>query len=271
MSKKIRQPKQKRADLPPAVSQNFLTSSKTIKRLLKLTSINKNDSVIEIGCGKGHITRELIKICSSVNAFEIDCNLYDKLRGKFEHAENLNLKHLDFLKADLPKTEPYKVFSNIPFSITSDIIRKLTTAKNLPDEMWLVMEKGAAKRFMGKPGDTFASILIKPFFETKIKYYFERHDFHPMPSADIVLLHFTRKSQPDIPPSKQKDFACFVEKSMRYGIDRQLTKKQVSTALKLAKLPCIEKSGLMSYVQWLCLFRCYCDYHNFGFRNVKRK
>ncbi|MCL1859407.1 MAG: 23S ribosomal RNA methyltransferase Erm [Oscillospiraceae bacterium] len=248
-------------NLPFSISQNFLTSSKTIQRLLRLTSINKNDFVIEIGCGKGHITRELIKICNDVNAFEIDFILYEKLKNKFGNTENLNLKHMDFLKADLPKHEPYKIFSNIPFSITSDIIRKLTTAKNPPQEIWLIMEKGAAKRFTGSPRDTPASIIIKPFFETKIEYYFQRQDFHPMPSVDIVLLHFTRKIQPDIPVSQQKSFAYFIEKCLHYGINSFLTKTQVSTALKLAKLPHIEKSGLMSYVQWLCLFRCYCKFN----------
>jgi 23S rRNA (adenine-N6)-dimethyltransferase len=261
MSKNSRQTSQYNRSLPFSVSQNFLTSSKTIQRLLRLTSINKNDSVIEIGCGKGHITKELVKICGGVDAFEIDFKLYDKLQNKFGNTENLNLKYMDFLKADLPKRGQYKVFSNIPFSITSDIIRKLTAAKNPPSEMWLIMEKGAAKRFTGNPDDTFSSIIIKPFFEMKIKYYFQRRDFHPMPSVDIVLLHFTRRIQPDIPLHQQKDFARFVEKCLRYGINSLLTKKQVSAALKLAKIPSVGKSGLTSYVQWLCLFRCYCKFN----------
>jgi 23S rRNA (adenine-N6)-dimethyltransferase len=258
MSKHIKQNK----SLPFSISQNLLTSSKTIQRLLKLTSINKHDLVIEIGCGKGHITKELIKICGEIDAFEIDYKLYEQSKSKLGHAENLNLKHSDFLKASLPKSVPYKVFSNIPFSITSDIIRKLTTGKNPPLETWLIMEKGAAKRFTGCPGDTLASILIKPFFEMKIEYYFKRHDFHPMPSVDTVLLHLSKKAQPDIPASLQKDFAHFVEKSLRYGIERQLTKRQISTALKLAELPHIKTSGLISYVQWLCLFRCYYSFYN---------
>jgi len=255
MSKNLKQNRNLR------ISQNFLTSSATIKRLLRLTSINKQDLIIEIGFGKGHITKELIKICGAVNAFELDFKLYNRLQSELGNTDNLSLKHIDFLKAALPRNEPYKVFSNIPFSITSDIIRKLTTDKNPPQETWLIMEKGAAKRFTGCPNDTLASILLKPFFDISVKYYFKRQDFHPMPSVDTVLLHFARKPQPDIAPSQQKDFARFVEKGLRYGIERQLTKKQVSTALKLAKLPCIEKSGLTSYVQWLCLFRCYSNFY----------
>ena len=61
--------------LPFSVSQNFLTCSKTIRRLLRLTSICESDHVIEIGAGKGHITRELAKICKAVSAYEIDDKL----------------------------------------------------------------------------------------------------------------------------------------------------------------------------------------------------
>ena len=262
MSKNSRRARQNNG-LPFSISQNFLTSSKIIRRLLRLTSINKNDSVIEIGFGKGHITRELVKICGHVNAFEADYNLYEKLRDKLGNTENLSLKYMDFLKAVLPVYDKYKVFSNIPFSITSDIIRKLTSAKNPPSEMWLIMEKGAAKRFSGKPNDTLSSLILKPFFEIKIKYYFKRQDFHPMPSADIVLLHFMRKPQPDIPAQQKKDFARFVGKCLRFGVGSVLTPTQVRTALKLAEIPRIEKSGLTSYVQWLCLFRCYSEFNKF--------
>lgn len=247
-------------DAPIRASQNFLTSRRTIGRLLRLTTISAADHVVEIGPGKGHITGPLLDACGHVTAVETDGRLCDILKEKFCARKNLALFNADFLAWPLPAAK-YKVFANIPFCRTTEILRKLADSRNPPGEAWLVMEKGAAKRFMGCPDDTIASIFIKPFFETKIEYYFERQDFHPMPSVDTVLLHFAQKTQPDIPLSKQKDFMRFVEKGLRHGIESQLTKKQISTALKLAKLPCIEQSGLLSYVQWLCLFRCHCKFH----------
>jgi len=244
-------------NLPFSVSQNFLTSKKIIRRLLNLTTIRKDDHVIEIGAGKGHITRELVKYCGRASAFEIDPKLYEHLRSTLSGAENLNIRRQDFLKASLPKNEPYKVFSNIPFCITTDIMRKLFSCGNPPLEAWLVMEKGAAKRFMGTPRETFSSLSLKPFFTAEIKYHFSRHDFHPSPSADIVLLHVAKKSAPDIPPAQRKIFTGFVETGLKYGIETMLTKRQVSTALKLAGIPNIQSSGLTLYIQWLCLFRSY--------------
>ena len=244
-----------------SVSQNFLTSAKTIQKLLRLTSICNDDHLIEIGAGKGHITKELVKTCRSVCTYEIDGKLFEHLHNRFDGTDNISLNKCDFLKATLPKSGSYKVFSNIPFSITSEIIRKLTSCNNPPQEAWLVMEKGAAKRFMGSPCDTLASILIKPFFETSIVYHFSRQDFHPAPSVDVVLLHLTRKTEPDISVGEQKSFTDFVERSTKFGIYRQLSKQQVTTALRLARLPHIKESGTILYIQWLCLFRCYRRFH----------
>lgn len=247
------------ASLSLSISQNYLTSIITVKRIIRQTSITGSDHVIEIGAGKGHITRQLSKVCGLVEAYEIDDKLYQYLQSHLGGIDNIVLKHQDFLKAVLPVNEPYKVFSNIPFSITSKIIYKLTGAKKLPQEVWLVVEKGAAKRFMGKPCETLASLLIKPYFDVEICYYFSRKDFHPMPSVDIVLLHMTQKEVFDISRSERTVFEKFIKNSFKYGIKRQLTKKQISTALKRAGLPDIETSGEILYVQWLCLFRCY--YH----------
>lgn len=244
-----------------SISQNYLTSTKTINSLLRRTSICKNDLVIEIGAGKGHITKQLAKISHAVIAYEADTELSRRTEETIS-AENVSIISDDFLKSSLPKTRAYKIFSNIPFSITTDIIRKLTTAPNPPAEAWLVMEKGAAKRFMGKPSDTLSSLTIKPFFEMEIVWYFSRQDFHPAPSVDTVLLHLTSRLPSDIPYSQREQYTQFLEKSINYGINRLLTKRQVSLALKLAGQPCIPESGIMLYVQWLCLFRCYCKIKN---------
>lgn len=129
-----------------SVSQNFLTSKKLLGRIVNLSNINKPDTVIEIGTGKGHLTRTLCQKCGFLYSIEID--------------------------------------------------QKLTTAMNPPQDIWLIVEKGAAKRFTGKSGETAQSLSLKTAWETEILYHFRRSDFHPMPSDDSVLLHLTRKKHP---------------------------------------------------------------------------
>ena len=238
-----------------SVSQNYLTSGRLIERLLDRTSITHNDLVVEIGAGKGHITRALLPRCDTLRAVEIDPALHRTLVSQWHGNPRLQLICGDFLKRPLPPA-PYKVFANIPFSITTAIMRKLTTAPNPPEECWLVMEKGAARRFMGFPRESVDSLALKPYFHTEIIHHFRREDFHPMPSVDVVLLHLLKKATYDLPYSRRAEFAGFVRQCIAYGLRAALTPKQIAVACKKSGQP-IPAGGEIMYIQWLCLFRSY--------------
>ena len=211
------------------LSQNFLTSGQVIRRIVNLAQLGESDHVIEIGPGKGHITRALLARCGRVTAVELDPELYGKLCVKFSDNPKLRLVRGDFLAQPLPRG-PYKVFANIPFSRTTDIVRKLTQSPRPPTEAWLVMEKGAAKRFLGRPHETLVSLYLKPWFEGEVLYHFRREDFHPMPAADAVLLHLKRRPAADLSPAQRGAWLRFTA----------------------ARLPATRDT---LYVQWLCLFR----------------
>jgi len=237
------------------ISQHFLTNRKLINRLLRRTTINTGDFVLEIGTGKGHITGELARQCDKVLTYEINPKLYRNLENRLSDFTNIQYRNEDFLTAVLPYKKPYKVFANIPFSRTTEIVRKLTNPVNCPDEMWLIMAKGAAKGLVGKPTDSILSASLKPFWEMKIIYYFNRNDFHPAPSVDVVMLHFRRKETADIPVNKQKAFVNFLTKGFRHGAASLMPKHKVNNILKRAGLKQLKESETMLYVQWLCLFR----------------
>lgn len=241
-------------------SQNFITGRALLQRLMRLTNINKNDTVIEIGTGKGHLTEALCRKGGHVCSLELDRKLYEFSKKKLAEYSNLNLIHGDFLEYTLPIRGNYKVFSNIPFFLTTQIAKKLTEAPNPPSDIWLVMEKGAAKRFTGTGRETKQSLFLKVSWDMKILYHFRREDFHPMPSVDSCLVYFSKKAAPDLSKKEQEEFKEFVAHSLKYGIwgkNGLLTKRQVSTALKQAGLPHAHEDGVTLYIQWLCLFRCW--------------
>lgn len=199
-------------------SQNFLTRRQLIRKILSLSSIGKNDTVLEIGAGKGHLTEALCAVSGLVCSVELDRRLFEHTSAKLSHLTNLKLIHGDFLEMPLPEKGGYKVFANIPYFITTQIMEKLTNASNPPSEIWLIMEKGAAKRFAGLPRENVNSLLLKVSWEPEILYHFRREDFHPMPCVDSVLLHLKRKSVPDLPLNSLPAFRNFIEHSMRYGM-----------------------------------------------------
>ncbi len=234
------------------ISQNFLTSRSTIRRCLSLADLNSRDTVLEIGTGKGHITRALAQRCRKVITYEIDPALCRALEGTLP--PNVQLVHGDFLRSPLPKG-PYKVFANIPFSLTSAIIGRLTAGPNLPSHMYLFLEKGAAKRFCGLPRESRASLLLKPWFEVKILYHFRREDFHPAPRTDVVLVSFLRRASPHLTAAERRLFDRFITQGLAGRLP--LTRRQANVALRQAKLEAVPPSANMKYVQWLCLFRAW--------------
>lgn len=175
------------------VSQNFLTQRRLLQRIVGCSSITGADTVIEIGTGKGHLTEVLAEKCGLLYSVEIDRKLYNHAKEKLADRKNVRLIYGDFLKYHLPRQGKYKVFANIPYNITTQIIMKLTKAYNPPAEMWLVMEKGAAKRFMGNSCANRLSSQLQLKWNMKIVYYFRQDDFHPKPKVDSVLLYFRRK------------------------------------------------------------------------------
>ncbi len=241
-------------------SQNFITNAKLIHRIIGLAGFQAEDTVLEIGTGKGHLTEALCRSAGKVCSVEIDRRLYESAGRRLSQFSNLKLIHGDFLKYDLPAKGTYRVFANIPYFITTQIIEKLTRTTNPPVEMWLVMEKGAAKRFLGIPKETKKSLLLKAGWDMKIVYHFRREDFHPMPAVDSVLVHFAKRAAPDLTRDEYHAFQKFIEQSMKYGICGKggpLTRRQVAVALKQAGLPHAHEDGVTLYIQWLCLFRWY--------------
>ena len=104
-------------------AQNFLRDSCLVASLLARCGIDHNDVVYEIGPGKGVITEQLARRCKQVVAIEKDPRLSALLLQQFADRPNVTIHECDFLHYHLPR-EPYKVFANIPFNITTAIVTK---------------------------------------------------------------------------------------------------------------------------------------------------
>jgi len=197
-----------------SLAQNFLAKAHLVVSLLNESSISSDDIVYEIGPGTGMITKELAKRAKKVIAVEKDYNLYMKLQKKFELNNTIVLYHADFLKFKITESY-YKVFANIPFNITSAVMRKIVYAANPPVEAYLILQKEAAEKFVGTPKTTQFSVLIKPWFRLKVIRFFKRTDFSPVPHVDVVLLHIDKRTPPLV---SQRDIPVY-EKFIKCGFN----------------------------------------------------
>ncbi len=192
-------------------SQNYLTNQLRVKELVAQAEIRDQDTVVEIGPGKGIITQELAKCARQVIAVEVDPKLYSLLQGKISNLSNVELILADFLTWQLPST-PFKVFANIPFNMTAEIVTKLVNDINPPTLAYLIMQDKAAERFIGQPlvQDTQFSILLKNEFEVSIVTRISRQEFAPTPKAGVVLIEFRKRDKPLVDSAERKAFRDFV-------------------------------------------------------------
>jgi 23S rRNA (adenine-N6)-dimethyltransferase len=191
-------------------SQNFLHNPRLIERLIGSSSIGPEDTVLDIGAGRGSITRMLADRANEVIAYEMDKRLAERLQYDFANQPYVHVMAGDFMTADLP-TKPFKVFANIPFNKTSAIIHKLYDDNPLPPDSYLILQKEAAEKFAGMPGrESLFSVLHKPWFDIQIAYQFKPADFTPEPRIDVVLLSIQLKSEPPLSALYRTDYADFV-------------------------------------------------------------
>ena len=176
-------------------TQNFLRDPALASRLIDRAGLRHSDLVYEIGAGSGTITAALAVRCRAVIANEIDGPLCDALRSRFGSSANVEVRCGDFRLEPLP-TDPYKVFANPPFDITSEIIAKLVGAVRPPDDTFLVVQREAAGRYCGVPDETLVGLLLKPFFAPSIVHRFTRNDFVPAPNVEVVMLRLHKRGPP---------------------------------------------------------------------------
>lgn len=174
----------------PNLSQHFLRSPRLALILIGHSNLKKRDLVVEIGAGSGVITSALAHRVRHVIAVEPDPATAAKLRKNLERfkIENVEVVEKDFLEMELPD-EPYKIFSNPPFHLSSQIINKLLDAKNPPESFYLILQKQFALKLLNTERHYTSQLGLRLIqsYQTKIRLPPKNTDFTPPPAVPTVF------------------------------------------------------------------------------------
>lgn len=231
-------------------SQYFLRSPRLVKELVGHTSINRHDTVYDIGAGSGVIASVLAERCHEVKAVEAEPRITAKLRSNMAKYPNVTVYEGDFLAMPLPETS-YKIFANIPFHLSSPIVHKITEAANPPADTYLIVQKQFANKLLPehKGFTSQLGMLIGPEFAVRIRKRLQRTDFWPHPNVDTVLLEIKHRGELLIEPRLLPSYRQFIVKSFS---DPKYFAKTPRAAISLP--PDIRPSQL-TLPEWLALFR----------------
>lgn len=188
--------KLKSMKFPNFSGQHLMSNKKLLNEIIERANINSSDIVLELGAGKGALTSLLANSAGKVLAVEYDLKYVEILKKKTAQNINTQIIHKDIMKVFLPD-EHFVVVSNIPYSITTPIMKMLL---NNPSSGFqkgvIVMEKGAAKRFTSKSVKDSYVLAWRMWFDIHYIKDISRNNFSPPPKVDSAMVLITRRKEP---------------------------------------------------------------------------
>lgn len=184
-----------------ARGQHFLRSPRFAAELVAAACIESDDLVVEIGAGFGRLTVPLARTADRVVAIELDPDLAEGLRRRFDHDGRVDVLEADALAVPLPGV-PFRVLGNVPFAHTSSILRRL-----LDDPCGrliradLIVEEGVARKCCSPRPCSMRSLGWLPWWRLELARHLPAAVFEPRPSADAALLSVVRRDPPLLAPS----------------------------------------------------------------------
>jgi len=257
------------------LGQNFLIDGSALERVVEAAGVRTSDTVLEIGPGLGSLTRYLALSADRVIAVELDGRLLPALRQVLSPYQNVHVVEGDILgfnpvdligsQANLAAgpVESYRVVANIPYYITSALIRHLLEADARPVCMVLTVQKEVAERICASPGEmNLLALSVQVYAQPKLVSSIPAGAFYPTPNVDSAVVRMDLYSEPVIPLSRLDDFfrlakAGFSQKrkTLRNSVSGGMRwpKEQTAKLLLSAGIDPMRRAETLDLAEWSLL------------------
>jgi len=254
-------------DTKKSLGQHWLQDPASLDAMIEAAEISLNDTVLEIGPGPGTLTEELVHSARRVIAVEFDESLARQLPLRFQ-AENLTVVQQDILKFDLTSLSPdYKVVANIPYYLTSNLLRVLCESPNHFSKAAILIQKEVAERVCARPGAmSMLSVSVQFYCEARLGQVVPAALFTPPPKVDSQILILDYRQKLLFPGVDTKLFfrlvkAGFAQRrktllnSLSGGL--HLSREAAAALLAKAEIAPTERAQALSLDQWHALYVAY--------------
>jgi len=186
-----------------SLGQNFLADQNYVDKIIAAVDPKQDETVIEIGPGRGALTRKLVEFAGKVIAIEIDRELIPLLREEFSSKERFVLIEKDALEVDFASLVALqgvpaktKLVANLPYYISTAILQRLIQYRNSFSYLVLMLQKEVVERITAKPGTKkrgFLTVLIEAYFDTEKLFDVSPNAFHPIPKVTSSVVRLVPK------------------------------------------------------------------------------
>ena len=250
-----------------SLGQNFLVVDSIRDAIIEAACLTAEDTVLEVGPGLGALTEKLAAGAGSVIAVELDDTLALKLAKKLGGCTNVRIVQADILNQDLEALvggASYKVVANIPYYITSPILRYFTRAANRPALMIIMMQEEVAREVTAPEGRMgFLAVSMRLFSNPEIIFTVPASSFYPVPRVDSAVVKFKMLPGPLPGIGDIDDFLEFLHcgfasprKQLRNSLAIGLKSEaaEADTLLRRAGIDPVRRPGTLTLQEWSALY-----------------
>jgi len=257
-----------RWDIEPSkgLGQNFLVDPVILGKIVAAAGLTPDDVVLEIGPGLGTLTEQLADQAGRVIAVELDKRLITPLEGVLSGHENVTIVQGDILALDLAELmgpEPYKVVANLPYYITSAVLRHLLEPRHRPSQIIVTVQREVADRITAQPGDmSLLAVSVQFYGEPERLFRIKSGSFYPSPQVDSAVLRIDVHDAPPLPEQAIDDFfrvvkAGFAQRRKQVhnplADGLHLSREETVAALEAAGIDHRRRPQTLSVAEWIAL------------------
>jgi 16S rRNA (adenine1518-N6/adenine1519-N6)-dimethyltransferase len=274
MTEKMTNPKTllEEYDIVPrkSLGQNFLHDPNMLDKIISIAELTPDDLVLEVGPGTGLLTERIAKAAKQITSIEVDERLQPLLEEIVAQHPNLTIRYQDILTLDVNKlyeNRPYVVVANLPYYITSAIMRHLLESDHRPSRMVLTMQMEVAERMIAKPDDmSILSVSVQFFGRPQIAARLKPSVFWPRPEVDSAVVRIDTYDQPIVDVPSNQTFFRVVRAG--FGQKRKQLKNAIASGLGLnseqtaaifgaSKIDSRRRAETLTLDEWALLTRTY--------------
>lgn len=258
-----------------SLGQNFLIDTRIRHRITDAANLSPSDTVVEIGPGRGFLTRSLSKFAGRLVAVELDESLATSLRDKLDGCANITVITADAREIDIntlvePKST-YKVVANLPYYAATPIIRRFLEASNKPSLMVVMVQREVAQEMAAAPGKMrLLSVATQLYGAPKIITYVPAKAFRPAPRVTSAVVRIDVYRDIQLPIDSEKTFLDLVrsgfsaprkqlKNSLALGLE--LTPTEVAEKLSAASIDPSRRAQTLSLSEWSRLHKSFSIHH----------
>lgn len=253
-----------------SLGQNFLHDPNMLDKIVSIAELTKNDLVLEVGPGTGLLTERIAQAAKELTSIEVDERLQPVLAEIVAQHSNLSIRYQDILTLDVTKlyaSQPYIVVANLPYYITSAILRHLLESDHRPSRLVLTMQMEVAERMIAKPDDmSILSVSVQFFGRPQIAARLKPSVFWPRPEVDSAVVRIDTYDQPIVDVPDTKTFfrvvrAGFGQKRKQLknalGSGLALDTEKANLLFDLSKIDSRRRAETLTLEEWASLTRAF--------------